>query len=312
MSTLLSLKEWVTLDEGASYLSGAFDESVGVCDLYRFCLSEHLRLSVNFVSPAYAVLGNRIRIRDAGFKIVLLEAGSRPAVRLGLPEAALPEFREWILNSPDAEAFWAADDISSISASLMGTLVSPTECIRFESGLSRIAGLWDLSLTGAERFDIEDRFQYESGGLRVRSHTLTGVVLNRPDGQYAQLQVPIRDAYMESEHGLTGGKNARYNRQTYAPATSLPDDLQLVVRSAELQRLVRDSSDSGKIDINPSTRERNTLLRIIDGLAKKCHIDISEGSNGAVQIEQALALAGHVGPKEKTIRDVLRKVRELD
>ena len=35
MRSLLSLKEWLTLDEAAEHLSGVFKEPVSVADIYR-------------------------------------------------------------------------------------------------------------------------------------------------------------------------------------------------------------------------------------------------------------------------------------
>jgi hypothetical protein len=59
------------------------------------------------------------------------------------------------------------------------------------------------------------------------------------------------------------------------------------------------------------TRERNSLLRIIGGLAHHAQIDISEGGPGAKQIEKAVELAGFDGPKDKAIGFVLEKLRKL-
>lgn len=60
-----------------------------------------------------------------------------------------------------------------------------------------------------------------------------------------------------------------------------------------------------------SARAENNLLRVIAALAKEAKIDIGEGKGGAATIEAAVSAAGFSGPKEKTIRAILRQAREV-
>lgn len=60
------------------------------------------------------------------------------------------------------------------------------------------------------------------------------------------------------------------------------------------------------------TRERNNLLRIISALAKEAGIDISQGTGAADVIDAALQASEFDGPKARTIRDILKQVREVD
>jgi len=61
-----------------------------------------------------------------------------------------------------------------------------------------------------------------------------------------------------------------------------------------------------------TTKERNNLLRVVAALAKQAGINIGEGKGAATAIEAAVASAGFDGPKEKTIRDILKKAREIE
>lgn len=69
---------------------------------------------------------------------------------------------------------------------------------------------------------------------------------------------------------------------------------------------------SNAVDRPLGTKERNNLLRMIAGLAKEAKYDISEGSGAASSIEAAVVAAGFDGPKEKTVREILRQVRQVD
>lgn len=59
-----------------------------------------------------------------------------------------------------------------------------------------------------------------------------------------------------------------------------------------------------------STKERNNLLRVIRALCEQAGIDLEKG-NGPLQLERAVELAGFDGPKVRTLRDILKAVREV-
>ena len=60
------------------------------------------------------------------------------------------------------------------------------------------------------------------------------------------------------------------------------------------------------------SRERNSLLRIIAALAKQAKIDLTMGTGAAAAIEAALNEAGFDSPKERTIREVLSRIRAIE
>ena len=60
MSKLFSLKEWLTLEEAANYLTACLNEPVTQADTIRLAIDGHLTLSVNFVNSVYARCGKAI------------------------------------------------------------------------------------------------------------------------------------------------------------------------------------------------------------------------------------------------------------
>ena len=60
MNKLFSLKEWLTLEEAATYLTACLNETVTQADAIRLGIDGHLILSVNFVNSVYARCGKAI------------------------------------------------------------------------------------------------------------------------------------------------------------------------------------------------------------------------------------------------------------
>ncbi len=54
MSKLAKLKEWMTLDSAANFLTNAFSEQVGISDIYQLALEGRLTLSVRLLMPVFA------------------------------------------------------------------------------------------------------------------------------------------------------------------------------------------------------------------------------------------------------------------
>lgn len=60
MSKLFSLKEWLTLEEAANYLTACLNEPVSQADTVRLAIDGHLILSVNFANSVFARCGKTI------------------------------------------------------------------------------------------------------------------------------------------------------------------------------------------------------------------------------------------------------------
>jgi len=270
MRSLLSLKEWLTLEEAADHLSTVFRETVSVADLYRFALGGHLTLSVHFVNHARARLGRKVRIRDAGFRILpALEVreGKERCVRVGISAEAWPEYEAWIASDSKHAAILVADEPRQKMVLLNGNQVSATECIQHDLEVSTIDGVWDLPMIGAERLDIEHALQQEVGGPSVELIHLDGAYVANSEGDFGWLQ----EHMLQNEYASEAQKKKSWSDpKAYYPAGGLPHDAPVIVRVANLLRFLGEVQGAGMPeDSKPaklrSDREEN-LLRVIAGL----------------------------------------------
>jgi hypothetical protein len=295
VSKLLSLKEWVTLNEAAKHLSSVFDEEVSVADLYRFALVGRLRLTANFVNHAKATLGHKLRIRDAGFRVMPSLAQAAQITTIDLTAEAMPEFEAWLVDNEEARLSLAEAVPKSKFVMLNGQQISATECLQFDDSVSYIDGLWDLAMIGAERLDIENALQEAFDGPEITLICLDGVVVNRPDGRFASLKWRFEKR----------GENDK-DPDAYYPAGSLPADAPVVVRPQALLDFIAGLDTRAERPIDE--RERGSLLRIIRAL------DVMAGlpaRGAAPSIELQLQQLGFSRPADSTIRKVIEQSRAL-
>jgi hypothetical protein len=278
MSKLLRLKEWVTLPEAAKHLTALLEEPVTVADLLQFALEGHLSLSVNLINHARAKLGRIFPFSE----VPTMEVPAFPAP--GVQEGSM-------LTMP-----------KGIPMTEVTQLAADTPFLVFEPAVVSIDGLWDLAMRGAERIDIEYELQRELGGPDVELIS-EGTFLKRQDGTYASLQEQLR-TYTTGPDGVKRRDPGDY----YFPAGGLPKDCARVVRTAELQRLVRTITvPAGERLLE--TRERNTLLSIIVVLCGQAGYDIAKHAKTAGLIQDAASAMG-IALGESTIEGHLRKAKE--
>ncbi|MFE0502304.1 hypothetical protein ACFW0P_16150 [Lysobacter soli] len=314
MSKLLSLKQWLSLPEAAGHLQTIFNEQVTVADVLRFCTSGHLTLSVNFVNHGRAKLARKVPLLEAGFTLIPdLEQSDPPTVTIYGGEEVAAAFQEWLKLHPE-EAAQITERKQSVVAILRGDAISTTECVTRGEGVSVLKGLWDLTMIGAERLDVEQRLQQETGGPEVELICLDGVLLSRPDGTFARLQAEFTADELPPEDVSSDAspeQRRMHEERRYYPAGELPSDAPMVVRPEALLEFI-EAVSGGRSGRTLTTRERNNFLRIFVALAKQAKIDLKEGGKAAVQIEAAVLAAGFEGPKEKTIRAILAEARDID
>lgn len=267
MKKLLKLKEWLTLPDAARHLSLVFEEEVTEADLLRFALDGHLQLSVRFVNSATARPGKLVSLREAKCEVVPSLVG----------EGEVHLYRGPVLSSNGAE----------------------TDVIELEDSLLQLEGVYDLPLYGSERLDIEHAYQQLTGGPSVTSVGLDGAFVVGRSGSVFQLQESYENNQFKAgskaslekikahihANGLSPEEadsllmRHREDRTKYLderklrPAvedyypTSLPDDAVWVVRTEALRRLEESVDDESAKDRKLSTTERNTLLKLVIGMA---------------------------------------------
>ncbi len=131
LKQLLKLKEWLTVDDTARYLSLTFEEGVSRADVLRLALDGHLLLSVNLVNHAYARKGKKIPLEEANTSIV--PSPFDDTVKIQLLDGILIDRENEIV-------------------------------LKLDDNVTSLEGVWDLPMIGNERLDVEHEYQQLTGG----------------------------------------------------------------------------------------------------------------------------------------------------
>ena len=235
----------------------------------RLALDGHLKLSVNFVNNTYAIRGRLVSFEDDD------------------------DFSSLLNDMPDEKKDKFIKGMKKYS--IFGDRIP-----RLDDKVSCIDGVWDLSMAGNERLDIEHEYQMLTDGPEVTLQGLDGAFVEREDGQVCQLQTDYDDNEYQigssaqlkkiKEHiannKIQGGKakelldqhkkereeylrhrNKNKHSDNYFPAGGLPGDSVLVVRTKALMDLhdqvLRKESNKEKV---LDARSERTYLNIIGAL----------------------------------------------
>jgi hypothetical protein len=172
VSKLYKLREWLQLEEAASYLSEALGETVDSASILRLALDGYLRLSVNLVNKATVRFGTIVTLDEANKRDFSLPPGSAP--------------------------------VTVVTALDLGN----GRYLNLEDQVTTIEGIWDLPMPmiGSERLDIEHRYQNLTFGPAVTLVGLDGAFLEGPPNMLLQIQDFLRDeAGMVSGYYPAGG-----------------------------------------------------------------------------------------------------------
>ena len=237
VSKLFKLKKWLTVAEAARHLSIVFGEEVRESDVLRLALDGHLKLSVNFVNHARARCGPVVPMENAK----LWQAPSDLASTLKIP----------------------AEHAGKPLMMLQGININGKEVLELTDEVVSLDGVYDLPMIGAERLDVEHKFQQLTGGPAVTLSNLEGAFVAREDGHLCQLQ----DHFEDNESLRKNLKTPWSHPSNFYPAGTLPHDGVLVVRVGALmdlqERLVAAEPSSGR---TLPARAQTTYQNIIGGL----------------------------------------------
>jgi hypothetical protein len=161
---LHKLTEWLTLEDAANDISNVLDEPVTLANIYKLSLDGHLKLSANFVNHAKAKKIRFIKTEDVKYKkrILRLPKGPQQVGSFKIPEidpqkvlsCMVPVNVEYQISKD----YWVE---------------------KVEPKLFSIEGLWDLTMRGNERLDIEHLYHQEISGVAVKDQPSNGVYLQR-------------------------------------------------------------------------------------------------------------------------------------
>lgn len=267
-SKLFKLKQWLTLPEAARHLSGICGEEVTEADILRLALDGHLKLSVYFVNHADVKLGHVVHF-------------PKDKLLANLKDGIFPTELRWI------KGFYG-------ETICLSTIIGEEKYLNLEHDkVIGIDGVWDLAMIGSERLDIEHRYQLLTGGPAVTLVGLDGAFVTRCDEEMYQLQESYEyneyqigsRAYLEKlEQDLKNSnyssekveallaesredrkrflesKSSRPTHENYYPASGLPQDCVLVVRTEALREFEQFISDN-QTEKKPSTKPHGNAER---------------------------------------------------
>lgn len=314
MSKLFKLKEWLTLDEAASHISNVLGEPATVADLYRFALDGHLTLSADFVNHTYARKGKWLKTEQVEFKLIEhdLLTGEKLSTPFSIP-----------LNC-------------EMSA-------SEDDWIALEKSVVSIEGVWDLTMAGAEKLDIEHDYQQLTSGLEVTLVAIDGVFVQKGDvvcqlqtdyddneyqkGSKAQKKAMefhlasnklskdeesnIRAKFKADRDEYLKERKANPREDNYFPSGGLAEhDYALVVRTQEITRFIQSLEVMSSITIEKplASKERNSLLVLIGALCKEVKIDPSQRGVAASLVKMTEILGAPL--TDDTVRKILNQIED--
>ncbi|QOY94973.1 hypothetical protein IM543_03480 [Massilia sp. UMI-21] len=272
MGKLFKLKQWLTLPQTAQHLTIICGEQVTEADVLQLALDRKLRISVYFLNHAKA---------RAGTVVQYTRAELERAVESGL----LPQDLTWETWSDGKMQLFAGDFFAEqLQKSLLLLASIPLGEDRYltlDNFSMPIHGVWDLPMLGNECMSIQQELQNRTDGHTVKIKCHDGVFLESIDGKIVQL--------VETEDDEEGNAPPAKPR----PASNLPKDGMLVVRTAVLQDFERlllgEEPDTAERDV-PEDRSymSDKLVRTIQA-AKKFWSNASRGDRDTHPSNSAVA-----------------------
>ncbi|MCB1923591.1 MAG: hypothetical protein KDJ27_07555 [Gammaproteobacteria bacterium] len=237
MLTVFNLREWLTIEESAKYLSLLFKEDVTKGDVLRFALEGKLNISVHLVNGIDAKRGRVAGLNEIEFTEVTPDLFQQ----LGHRGLELDPSKKILIPQ--------------------GITIGPEKFVRLEDHCEILRGLWDLPLIGAERLDVEHAYQVSSGGVEVTDVYLDGAFVGDVNGELWQLLERNERGFSDSEVSSAGGEK-------YFPACGLPKDSSLVVRTTALRELERTVSgaNSEKSGSQYEVAQQSSVYRMLKAM----------------------------------------------
>jgi hypothetical protein len=326
---LLKLREWLTIPEATRHLSNILEEEVSESDLLRIALDGHLKLSVYFVNHAYARCGKVVPYEEAewgesSFSSFLMSGKRIPDKAKGSPQ----ETRKFIDQFPPMKV------MKSIN-------LDGERFLNLDEKVITISGVWDLSMVGNERLDVEHEYQNLTDGPAVTLILLDGTFVEREDGVICQVQESfdqneyqrgskaqlekieeriasnnigeeqakkLLDQYKKNREEYRNTRKKKDHSDDYYPAGGLPRDSVIVVRTQALIDLQeRLSQDSSKKNISLDSRSETTYLNIIGAMLEtfihRSHGEVDFASEAKLRKFFSQKYAGFKGLTERTLAE---------
>lgn len=297
MKKLAKLKEWLTIDDAAKFLSISLAEDVERKDVLQLGLDGHLTLSVYFVNHARARFATDMEAKDAPVFVVDDIFGGK-----GIPRrfeefeslSAIPAEVKKLVDSRECVIGVAGDEYQAADGSTRVLVTEKAERLR------TLSGSWDLTMIGAERLDIEHEVQQLTGGPEVTLNVMAGVVL-RSGEQFAILYEQFDRETNKFDHETTkldietlkqwakkaGEKSGPNDLSNWFPAGGLAVvDHVLVVRTERLTALIDGLSGTNEGLGGQESRMSDPRLKVLAALIEHAGINWSEARGQAAELQR--------------------------
>lgn len=218
MKKLMKLKEYLTLEQAAVYLTAILNEPVTVADVLQLALDQYLTLSVHFVNGTMARPGKVVHYTYE--QIQKFDATG--------------DYPDDLNSTDDISAFLevreAGYPCSDIPKKLSSVQLDQDRWMTFENDeIVKIDGIWDLPMIGDESFNVKFKYQKVTGGPVVTLHDFHDTFVINNEDRACKLQVlPKMNMKADSYKPVP---------EDYFPAGGLPIDSVLVVRVAAIKAL---------------------------------------------------------------------------
>lgn len=306
MSKLLKLKSWLTIEDAAKRLSISAGEEVSQPDILRLALDGHLKLSVYFVNHCHARRGKVVPWIETlwSFTPPMFGDFTEPALNEEDMTSNVPEHLKKLWRETPTEFRGNCRPL------LMSLVIEEGKFLNLEQEVTSLTGVWDLTMLGAERLDIEHKYQQLTGGPEVTLAVFEGTFVSQGEEVICQLQeswdrnpyckgslasleelevaivqnnIPKEKAeqllqkHKEDRVTFLEKSKSRPDKDNYDPAHHLPQDAVLVVRVSALSELEnRLTATEDKPDKPLDPRERRSVGQVIAALAAMAGLNLDK------------------------------------
>jgi len=304
MNKLFKLKDWLTLDEVVIHISNLLGEPITLADIYRFALDGHLTISANFVN--YTQAKKVMLLKDEDMKF---EDTSNSTIR------SVNSHKQ--TKNCTSKNYWVKTVVDE---------------------LFRIDGLWDLTMLGNERTDIEHLYQQETSCISVEGVPFRGVYIQQGEvlcqlytGQFRKPSTKVKSGSKEREikRGLLTYCHPYVNHrpeswQSYRDnncereksvhdkinyfAVSLDEEESvLVIRTSEVTRFIQSLENTPQEAKPLTSKERNSLLVLLGAVLNGSDIDPNQRGISTSLVRMTELIAAPLS--DDTILKILKQIK---
>ena len=299
MNKLLKLKQYLSINDSADYLSATLEETVSVADIYELSLEGHLAISIRLTNQAYAKkvdLAPELELTNSEEQFGAVQANEvdeQVHIFNGLYDLAMIgeerfELRKLYQREVEGD--------SPVLSELSGFYV------KHEGSIYKL--LESLPVSNSEEFQIAKEARLESllkaKGLTSQSQfddpltVFENLSINEIE-QVAGLISPFNDSENNSSIPL--------DRHSY----------QLVLKTTELQRFISQISSPSASDISEEKPihppEKRSYLKLISMFFKQHGFDLAKKGN-TTALSTMLDQAG-LSLCDNTVRKIMSEVEDI-